>query len=450
MTTNSNDWTPESWKTKVALQQPTYPDMARLEATEADLAALPPLVTSWEVESLKSQFAACAKGDAFLLQGGACAETFETCKPATITSLLKIILQMSLVLTHGTRRKVVRVGRVAGQYAKPRSADEESVNGETLPTYRGDLFNRSAFTSSDRIADPELMLRGYERAALTLNFIRGLVDGGFADIHHPEYWDLDFVDSARRSGEYKSIVKSIKDSLDFMENILDAPEETMKRVEFFTSHEGLALRYEQAQTRTVPRREGYYNLSTHFPWIGARTADISGAHVEYFRGIRNPIGLKVGPSMTPDRLKNLIDVLHPDDEPGRLTLITRLGADRVEDLLPTFVDAAKSTGKTVNWVVDPMHGNTESTAKGIKTRRFDNILGEVESSFDVLAANDSILGGLHVEITGDDVTECLGGPRDLSEADLERAYESKVDPRLNYDQSMELAMLVSNRLRYEV
>ena len=449
MITPQTPWSPDSWKSRIALQQPTYPDAALLEAAEAELAALPPLVTSWEVESLKSQLAACSRGEAFLLQGGACAETFETCQPAPITSLLKIILQMSLVLTHGTRRKVVRVGRVAGQYAKPRSADQESVNGETLPTYRGDLFNRSGFSSKDRVADPQLLLRGYERAALTLNFIRGLVDGGFADIHHPEYWDLDFVDSARRSSEYKSIVDSIKDSLDFMENILDAPEETMKRVEFFTSHEGLALRYEQAQTRTVPRRDGFYNLSTHFPWIGARTSQIEGAHVEYFRGIRNPIGLKVGPAMTSDALKDLIEVLHPDDEPGRLTLITRLGSDRVEDLLPTFLEAVKATGRTVNWVVDPMHGNTESTAKGIKTRQFDNILGEVERSFDVLAANASILGGLHVEITGDDVTECLGGPRDLSESDLERAYESKVDPRLNYDQSMELAMLVSNRLRSE-
>ncbi len=453
MATHSTDtpqpWTPESWKLKTALQQPVYPNAAAVESAVAELSALPPLVTSWEVESLKSQLDACARGEAFLLQGGACAETFETCQPGPITALLKIMLQMSLVLTHGTRRKVVRVGRIAGQYAKPRSADQESINGETLPTYRGDLFNRSSFTSGDRIPDPQLLLRGYERAALTLNFIRGLVDGGFADIHHPEYWDLDFVDAASRSGEYKNIVDSIKDSLDFMENILDAPEETMKRVEFFTSHEGLALRYEQAQTRTVPRREGYYDLSTHFPWIGVRTAHIDGAHVEYFRGIRNPIGVKVGPSMTNEWLTQLIDVLHPDDEPGRLTLITRLGAERVGDLLPGLVEAAAATGKTVNWIVDPMHGNTESTAKGIKTRRFDNVLGEVESSFDVHAATGSVLGGLHVEITGDDVTECLGGPRDLSEADLERAYESKVDPRLNYEQSMELAMLVANRLRGE-
>lgn len=442
-------WTPDSWQNRTVMQQPTYPDEEALERTVAELSSLPPLVTSWEVEALKAQLAACARGEAFLLQGGDCAETFETCRPDSITSLLKIMLQMSLVLTHGTRRKVVRVGRVAGQYAKPRSADEERQGDEVLPSYRGDLFNRSPFTREDRTPDPQLLLRGYERAALTLNFIRGLIDGGFADIHHPEYWDLDFVDQSPMSAEYKRIVDAIRDSLDFMENVLDTPEESMKRVDFYTSHEGLALRYEQAQTRTVPRRSGYYNLSTHFPWIGMRTAQLDGAHIEYFRGIRNPIGLKVGPGMDPEWLSRLVDILHPDDEPGRLTLITRLGAGQVRDKLPELVDTVLATGKTVNWAVDPMHGNTESTATGIKTRQFDNILDEVQGSFEVHAARSSVLGGIHVEITGDNVTECMGGARGLDEADLERAYLSKVDPRLNYEQAMELAMLVAHELRKE-
>jgi len=447
MTEATRPWTPDSWQNHTVMQQPTYPDEQALSRTVEELAALPPLVTSWEVETLKSQLADCATGNAFLLQGGDCAETFDTCRPDSITSLLKIMLQMSLVLTHGTRRKVVRVGRVAGQYAKPRSANEERQGDEVLPTYRGDLFNRSPFTREDRTPDPQLLLRGYERAALTLNFIRGLIDGGFADIHHPEYWDLDFVDQSPMSSEYKRIVDAIRDSLDFMENVLDTPEDSMKRVDFYTSHEGLALRYEQAQTRTVPRRSGYYNLATHFPWIGMRTAQVDGAHIEYFRGIRNPIGLKVGPGMDTQWLTQLVEVLHPDDEPGRLTLITRLGAGRVRDLLPELVDAVAATGRTVNWAVDPMHGNTESTSTGIKTRQFDNILEEVQASFDVHAAKTSVLGGIHVEITGENVTECMGGARGLDEADLERDYQSKVDPRLNYEQAMELAMLVAHELR---
>lgn len=445
-----NEWTPDSWQSKTVTQQPTYPDESALAAVVAELAALPPLVTSWEVEALKANLAACARGEAFLLQGGDCAETFDTCRPDSITSLLKIMLQMSLVLVHGTRRKVVRVGRVAGQYAKPRSADEERRGDEVLPSYRGDLFNRSPFTREDRTPDPQLLLRGYERAALTLNFIRGLIDGGFADLHHPEYWDLDFVEQSPMRTEYKRLVDGVRDSLDFMENVLHTAENSMRRVDFYTSHEGLALRYEQAQTRTVPRREGYYNLATHFPWIGMRTAQIDGAHVEYFRGIRNPIGVKVGPGMDAGWLSQLLDVLHPDDEPGRLTLISRLGSDKVRDLLPGFIEVVARSGKTVNWAVDPMHGNTEVTAGGIKTRRFDNILDEVQGSFDVHGAAGTALGGIHVEITGEDVTECMGGARGLDETDLERAYHSKVDPRLNYEQAMELAMLVAHELRKDL
>lgn len=442
-----DEWTPTSWQRSVASQQPIYPDQDRVDEVVAELTALPPLVTSWEVEALKTHIAACARGDAFLLQGGDCAEAFDSCRSDRIAAFLKIMLQMSLVLTYGTRRKVVRVGRVAGQYAKPRSEDEESRGSESLPAYRGDLINRSPFTRQDRTPDPELMLRGYERAALTLNFIRGLIDGGFADLHHPEYWDLDFVEQSPMMNEYKRIVEAVRDSLDFMENVLDAPEENLKRVEFYTSHEGLALPYEQAQTKTVPRRHGYYNLTTHMPWLGMRTADLDGAHVEYFRGIRNPIAIKLAVSMTHDWLTRLLDVLHPDNEPGRLTLITRLGVDNVSEHLPRLIETVKDSGKQVNWCVDPMHGNTEVTSSGLKTRRFDKILGEVQKSFEVHADAGSILGGIHVEITAEDVTECIGGARGLAEEDLERAYRSKLDPRLNYEQAMELAMLVSHELR---
>lgn len=444
-----DEWTPTSWQRRVASQQPIYPDQDRLDEVVAELTALPPLVTSWEVEALKTHIAACARGDAFLLQGGDCAEAFDSCRSDRIAAFLKIMLQMSLVLTYGTRRKVVRVGRVAGQYAKPRSEDEESRGSESLPAYRGDLINRSPFTRQDRTPDPELMLRGYERAALTLNFIRGLIDGGFADLHHPEYWDLDFVEQSPMMNEYKRIVEAVRDSLDFMENVLDAPEENLKRVEFYTSHEGLALRYEQAQTKTVPRRQGYYNLTTHMPWLGMRTADLDGAHVEYFRGIRNPIAIKLAVSMTHDWLTRLLDVLHPDNEPGRLTLITRLGVDNVSEHLPRLIETVKDSGKQVNWCVDPMHGNTEVTSSGLKTRRFDKILGEVQKSFEVHADAGSILGGIHIEITAEDVTECIGGARGLAEEDLERAYRSKLDPRLNYEQAMELAMLVSHELRQD-
>ncbi|VAV94724.1 2-keto-3-deoxy-D-arabino-heptulosonate-7-phosphate synthase II [hydrothermal vent metagenome] len=442
-------WTPDSWKQFTVSQQPVYPDPAELELVLKELSNLPPLVTSWEVESLKGHLAACARGDMFLLQGGDCAESFHSCHPKPITALLKIMLQMSLVLTHGTRRRVVRVGRIAGQYAKPRSADQEQRGDEILPTYRGDLFNRSGFTQGDRTPDPSLLLRGYERAALTLNFIRGLIDGGFADLHHPEYWDLAFVDESPMKAEYKRLVANIQDSVEFMEHVLGASADTMRRVEFFTSHEGLSLNYEQAQTQMVPRRSGYYNLSTHFPWIGMRTAQADGAHVEYFRGIRNPIGVKVGPTMTDETLERLLEVLHPDDEPGRLTLIHRFGSGNVRDHLPRLIDVVKRSGKTVNWTVDAMHGNTETTADGIKTRRFENVLSEIRDSFAVHAEENSILGGVHFELTGENVTECLGGARQLSEQDLHRSYVSKCDPRLNYEQALEMAMLVAHQLREE-
>ena len=441
-----SEWSPSSWRGHPAGQQPNYPDPDHLDRATSELAALPPLVTSWEIERLKSQLAEAAEGHRFLLQGGACAERFDQCSADVITNKLKVLLQMSLVLTYGLRRRIIRVGRFAGQYAKPRSSDTETRDGVTLPSYRGDLINGPDFTEADRIPDPDRLVRGYEISSLTLNFIRALVEGGFADLRHPEYWDLDFVEHSPRAKEYQRMVESISDSLRFLEVLSDSKVGEIGRVDFFTSHEGLHLPYEEAVTRQVPRRDGWYNLGTHLPWLGMRTCEIDGAHVEYYRGIRNPIGLKIGPAMTPEWLTELIDVLDPDDEPGRLTLIHRFGNDNVAGDLPPLIRAAQNCGRRVVWCCDPMHGNTEVTSEGIKTRRFDNILGEVEQSFDIHHEMGSYLGGIHFELSGDNVTECIGGARGLGEADLRRAYESRVDPRLNYEQSLEMALLIAKKM----
>ncbi len=439
------EWSPDSWRTKAVTQQATYPDAGALAEVLAEMARLPPLVTSWEVEALKSKLARAGRGEAFLLQGGDCAESFDDCRSDAIASKLKILLQMSLVLVHGTRKPVIRVARMAGQYAKPRSRDTETRDGVTLPSYRGDLVNKFGFSPEERIPDPKLMLRGYERAALTLNFIRALADGGFADLHHPENWDLDFAKQAERGAEYEQVVRAIRDAIDFLHVVAGEAIPSLQRVDFYTSHEALALDYELAQTRRVPNRKGWYNLATHLPWIGMRTAQSEGAHVEYCRGIRNPIGVKVGPGMSAEWLTELIDILHPDDEPGRLTLIHRMGAADIAEQLPPLIEVVRKTGKTVTWVSDPMHGNTESTPEGIKTRHFDNILSELQQAFEIHAANGSVLGGVHFELTGEDVTECVGGARGLEASDLGRAYRSLVDPRLNREQSLEMALLIAQR-----
>ncbi|MGE0638814.1 MAG: class II 3-deoxy-7-phosphoheptulonate synthase [Thermoanaerobaculia bacterium] len=440
-------WTPDSWREYPAEQQPTYSDGAALEKVFRELAALPPLVTSWEVENLKEQLAEAAAGRAFLLQGGDCAESFEECTSSVIADKLKILLQMSLVLVHASERPVIRVGRFAGQYAKPRSLDREERDGLSLPAYRGDLINHPPYTVTDREPDPELLLRGYERAALTLNFIRSLVDGGFADLHHPEYWDLDFVQHSPLAEEYRARVASIGSSLRFMETLAGRRIREMNRVDFYTSHEGLHLLYERAQTRRVPHRDGWYNLSTHFPWIGMRTAKVGGAHVELFRGLANPIAVKVGGELSPAELLALIDVLAPANEPGRLTLIHRFGVRAIAVKLPPLLAAVRDAGRNVLWVCDPMHGNTETTAQGRKTRRFEHILDELEQAFDLHAAAGTVLGGVHFELTGENVTECIGGARGLSEAELERDYRSVVDPRLNCEQALEMAMRIARRMQ---
>ncbi len=438
-------WTPTSWQARKAQQQPNYADAAALQDAVARLSRLPPLVVSWEIDALRERLAAAQRGEAFLLQGGDCAESFEDCESDHIAKQLKVLLQVSLVLLHGLKRPIVRVGRLAGQYAKPRSADTETRDGVTLPSYRGDNINRPEFTAAAREPDPELLLRGYERASLTLNFVRALVDGGFADLHHPEYWDLNFLQHSPAREAYTRVVRSIADALDFFEGMTGSSVEKANLVTMYASHEGLHLQYEQAQTRFIPRVARWYNLSTHMPWIGMRTAQLDGAHVEYFRGIANPVGVKVGAAMDAGWLQGLVNTLNPHNQPGRLTLIHRFGARDIEKSLPRLIQAVRETGQSVLWVCDPMHGNTESTVGGYKTRRLENIMKELELAFDVHEANGSRLGGVHLEMTGEDVTECTGGARGLTDADLARAYRTQVDPRLNYEQALELALMIAGR-----
>ena len=439
----SHEWQPDSWQSREAKQQASYPDQAELQKTIDELASLPPLVTSWEILSLKEQIAQAQAGERFFLQGGDCAESFAECNSEVITNRLKVLLQMSLALTHGLQKPVVRVGRFAGQYAKPRSSDLETRDGVTLPSYRGDLVNSAEFTAGARRPDPRRLIQGHAMSSMTMNFVRSLVDGGFADFHHPEYWNLSWVEHSPLAEEFQRLADSLGRAVNFMETISGRKAGVLKRVDFFTSHEALHLHYEQASTRKVPRQEGWFDLTTHFPWIGMRTADIDGAHVEYFRGIRNPIGIKVGPTASASQVKHLLEVLNPDSEAGRMVLIHRMGASEIESKLPPLIRAVQDSESPVLWVCDPMHGNTETTESGIKTRRFRNIMREMETAIEVHHQHDSHLGGIHLELTGEDVTECTGGARGLTDGDLARAYKSTVDPRLNYEQAMEVAMRIA-------
>ena len=413
----------------------------------AELRQLPPLVTSWEVIELREQLADAIAGRRFVLQAGDCAERFAYCRSDRITNTLKVLLQMSLVLVVGAQRPIVRIGRFAGQYAKPRSADLETRNGVPLPSYRGDNVNRAEFTAEARTPDPQLLLRGYERAALTLNFIRALVKGGFADLHHPEYFDLDWVTHSPLADEYQRMVEMIGESLRFMENVLGVRAGETDRIDFFTAHEALHLACEEAQTRTVPRRSGWFNLTAHFPWVGLRTNDPEGAHIEYLRGLENPVGIKVGAGVTREQVARWIEKLDPRRTPGRLTFIHRFGADRIAEELPPLIEHVRAAGGSVLWVSDPMHGNTRRTASGVKTRYFADIYSEVEQAFDIHRAMGRQLGGVHIELTGEDVTECIGGARGPTEGELARAYESEVDPRLNGEQSLELAFLIARKMK---
>ena len=442
----ANTWTPHSWQQKRTLQQPTYRDAAALSGVVTALSKLPPLVVSWEVDALRERLAAAGRGEAFILQGGDCAESLDACSSDRIVSQLKILLQMSLVLTHGLRRPVVRVGRIAGQYAKPRSADTETRDGVTLPCYRGDIVNRPPFDAASREPDPELLLRGYERAALTLNFVRSLVDGGFTDLHHPEYWDLDFMKHSPKYEEYRRITDSLADSLTFFEHATGRAMADTQRIDFFASHEGLLLHYEQAQTRYIQRRGAWYNLATHLPWIGERTRGLQDGHIEYFRGIANPVAVKVGPTTDAAYLRDLCRILNPENIPGRLSLIHRLGAKNVEDKLPGLIHAIRDCGASVVWICDPMHGNTREGSTGHKTRSYDDVADEVLGFFQVHRSLGTVPGGIHVELTGDDVTECVGGTLGVTEDQVGDRYETACDPRLNRSQSLELAFDVADYL----
>ena len=439
-------WSPASWQEYPALQQPAYSDPVALEQALKELAGLPPLVTSWEILALRERLSDAALGRGFILQAGDCAERFSECSSDRITNKLKILLQMSLVLAHGAQCPIIRIGRFAGQYAKPRSSDLEERDGVSLPSYRGDIINHPEFTPAARAADPRLLIAGYERAALTLNFIRALIKGGFADLHHPEYWDLDWAQLSPMASQYHRRIATIRDSLRFMENMFGVRAGETDTLDFYTSHEALHLGYEQSQTRRVPHKSGWFNLSTHFPWIGIRTSASTGAHAEYLRGIENPIGVKVGKSTNLDDLLRLTAKLNPANRPGRLTLIHRFGVETVEQGLPKMVEALHREGLQVLWVCDPMHGNTRTTASGYKTRSFDDIVAELRASFDIHESCGSRLGGTHIELTGENVTECTGGARGLREEDLAQAYETEVDPRLNYEQSLEIAMMLAGKL----
>ena len=386
--------------------------------------------------------AEAVEGKRFLLQGGDCAESFDDCTSEIITRRLKVLLQMSLVLIYGMKTPVVRVGRFAGQYAKPRSSEIETRAGTSLPSYFGDIINAPGFEETNRIPSPERLLTAHSRSAMTLNFVRALVDGGFTDLHHPEYWDLEFLNQSPRAHEYRRIVESITEAVSFMESFSAAPEKQLGRATFYTSHEALLLPYEESQTRDVPHNKGWFNLSTHMPWIGMRTAFPGSAHVEYARGIENPIGMKVGPGMDVDRLLKLTDILNPDNIPGRLTLIHRFGKSQVAEGLPPLIKAIQRHDKKVLWCSDPMHGNTKKAENGVKTRPFEDILEELEIAFDVHLQAGSRLGGVHFELTGENVTECTGGARNLQSDDLLHAYHTNVDPRLNAEQALEMALCI--------
>lgn len=439
------NWSLNSWQQCSYLQAASYADQEQLSKVVEQLSLLPPLVTSGEVKRLKHEIARAGRGETFLLQGGDCAESFNDCRPDIISNKLKILLQMSLVLLYGLHKPIIRIGRIAGQYAKPRSSDFETIDGVTLPSYRGDIVNSPEFTAIAREPNSKLLLQAYSCSAMTLNFIRALLEGGFADLHHPQLWDLSFVEHSPQKKEYQSIVKSIEEALEFLEVINGVRASNINKVDFYTSHEALHLHYEQALTRQVDGQ--WYNLSTHLPWVGMRTAQLDSAHLEFFRGIENPLGIKIGPSASPEWLTEVLHKMNPKKEEGRILLFTRLGAQQIERLLPPLIEAVQKTNIPVTWSCDPMHGNTETTADGTKTRHFDNILQELRLAVEIHRSMNSHLGGVHFELTGDNVTECIGGARGLDAKDLKTAYHSLVDPRLNYEQSLEMAIQLSRHFK---
>ncbi len=443
-------WTPDAWRLRPAKHVPAdYPDMSALAAAEAQLRDLPPLVFAGEARRLKSLLGDVADGKAFLLQGGDCAESFKEFRADNIRDTFRLILQMAVVLTFAGGKPVVKVGRIAGQFAKPRSEETETIDGVTLPAYRGDIINGSAFTAAERAPDPERLLKAYGQSAATLNLLRAFAGGGYADLYNIHRWTLGFVADSPNGARYSELADKISDSLSFMQavGVTPATHSDLHRVEFFTSHEALLLGVEEAMTRVDSTSGDWYDTSAHMLWIGERTRQLDGAHVEFLRGVKNPIGLKCGPNMEPDALLALIDVLNPKNEPGRLTLIGRFGADKIAQRLPHLMRAVKREGRSVVWSTDPMHGNTLKAANGYKTRPFDRILAEVRGFIDVATAEGVHPGGVHLEMTGQNVTECLGGARAVAETDLADRYHTHCDPRLNADQALELSFLVAERLK---
>jgi 3-deoxy-7-phosphoheptulonate synthase len=427
-------------------QQPAYPDPAAVELAVTRLRSFPPLVFAGECDELKAKIGAVARGEAFLLQGGDCAETFSGVTADNVRNKLRVLLQMAVVLTYAASVPVVKVGRIAGQYAKPRSSDTETREGVTLPAYRGDAVNGFEFTPESRIPDPQRLVDVYNSSAATLNLVRAFVTGGYADLRQVHTWNTDFVRDSTAGQRYEQVAAEIDRALTFMQAIGADPDE-FHRVDFHSSHEALVLEYEHALTRIDSRTGTPYDVSGHFLWIGDRTRQLDGAHVELLRHIRNPIGVKLGPTTTPDDALALADKLNPDNEPGRLTFVTRFGAGKVRDRLPHLVEKVSAAGVEVAWVCDPMHGNTFEASSGHKTRRFDDVIEEVQGFFDVHRSLGTWPGGVHVELTGDDVTECVGGGEELAEMDLGDRYESVCDPRLNRVQSLEMAFLVAKMLR---
>ncbi|MEO0549969.1 MAG: 3-deoxy-7-phosphoheptulonate synthase class II [Pseudomonadota bacterium] len=441
-------WTPSSWRQRPAKHIPEdYPDPAALAAAEARLGEFPPLVFAGEVRSLKQRLGEVAKGDAFLLQGGDCAESFKEFSADNIRDTLRVMLQMAVVLTYAASKPVVKVGRLAGQFGKPRSSPTETKDGITLPSYRGDNINGMEFTPESRLPDPERLIRSYSQSASTLNLVRAFSQGGYASLANVHEWMLGFVDRSPLGAQYRETADKISDALAFMDacgiNAGNVPQ--MAQVEVYTSHEALLLGYEEAMTRVDSTSGDWYDTSGHMLWIGHRTRQVDHAHVEFCKGIRNPIGMKCGPGLEPDELLRIIETLNPQDEPGRITLISRFGADGVEEGLVPLARAVKKSGRTVVWSCDPMHGNT-TTMNGFKTRPVDRILTEVRNFIDVLNAEDCVPGGVHFEMTGQNVTECIGGAQAISEADLSSRYHTHCDPRLNGEQALELAFLIADKL----
>ncbi len=444
-------WSRESWRTKPIVQVPEYPDQAALTAVEKQLRSYPPLVFAGEARRLKAALAKVAEGKAFLLQGGDCAESFAEFHPDNIRDTFRVMLQMAVVLTFGAAMPIVKVGRMAGQFAKPRSAPDETIGGVTLPSYRGDNINGMDFTTEARVPDPQRMVQAYNQSAATLNLLRAFAQGGYADLHKVHQWTLGFMADAATADKYSRFADRIQETLEFMEacGLTGETVPQIRETEFYTSHEALLLPYEEAMTRNDSTTGQWYACSAHMLWLGERTRQPDHAHVEFMRGIQNPVGVKIGPKTTPDELMALCDALNPQNEAGRLTLISRMGAERVAEHLPTLLRAITREGRKVVWTCDPMHANTVKSSTGYKTRRFDSVLAEVRSFFAAHRAEGTHPGGVHFEMTGQDVTECVGGTQAVSEASLGDRYHTHCDPRLNASQALELAFLIAEALKDE-